>query len=451
MPGPGLTFAQILAKIRDDGLENVLDRWYSTYPATVVDDADENQQGKSQVHVEVLGFPDPHPRFSYPVSPYAGENYGFYFPPHKDSAVFVSFDHGNTNSARVVGSWWQNPDDARRPGTSHVPAEFVKSDGSAPTARGIKTKGGHGLIFEDDADQPHVELWSGENRTAGTPANKHHRVRLDDTLGEEEIVIASFGGHKSTWRDKAGDVFYETTTTDGHQLLMSDTDQHILVKTTNGYQILLDDAGQAITASTAGNHNFEMSDASRKVSITTAGQHQFALDDTAQEILAQTTGMQTIRMSDLTQSLTVSAKPGQSIVQGIAGTTLLEPAATTVLSGGPLALTGAGVAIQSTGGGASSMVTGGAMTTNFAGAKTDQIGGAWTVNVAGLLSFIVVGAVNIASSIISLGNGPTFFLVDSRFLDIYNNHTHPVTPAVTLAPSQPAIIGLHTTLQTTAA
>ena len=457
--GEGMTVGEKFDQIRNEGLENAFERYYSLYPGKVVDDCDEQQQGRACVKVRFLGFNENHPAPAYPISPYAGENFGFYFPPHKDAPVLVAFDNGDVNAPNYLGSWWPNKDKQstpRSPSKSHVPAEFVKSDGSSPTARGIKTKKGHGIIFEGEEEKAYVELWSGENQAVGSPAEKHHRVRLDDTKDSEEIVIASFGGHSTTWRDKAGDVFVKTATAGGHEILMSDKDseKRILIKTTDGNQILLDDSGQKIQAKTKGGHTVEMSDTTKKVSVTTTGFHTLELDDNAQHIQMKTKGLRTMLMSDLTQTITTQNVPGQTVTIAPAGTTVADPGLVTVTAGGALALTGTGVTMTSAAGGPSVQNASGITNNNFQGLKTDTLLGGYVAAIPlGLWSIIGASLISLGGLIVQLGSGTQFRLVTEEFFTAYNGHVHNTTAPG--APTGPVIIGqgipgAHTTIQTTA-
>jgi len=436
--GRGQTIGDWIAQIREEGLENSSNRYYSFYPACVADDNDPQQQGRSVVKVESLGFHEPQPLLSYPVSPYAGENFGFYFPPHKDSPVWVTFDHGDTHVARIHGSWWPNKNsssDPRPPIGSHVPAEFVKSDGSAPTARGIKVKQGHGLIFEGDVTNSHVELWTGENHIAGTLATKHHRIRLDDKPGEEGIVITSFGGHKSTWRDVVGDVYVEHQTTAGHRILMDDTGQKILVETGGGNSITLNDVDQ-------------------KISINTVAGQSLELSDPLQVIEAKTATGNTLTLDGTTLTNRILTTNGQILEQGITGTTVTDPGPVSVVAGGLLTMKGNGTTITSTGGSPAVQVASGVTNNSFTGLKKDTLLGGYTANITGVWSIVSASLVSIGSALVTLGSGAQFRLVNEQFFIAYNSHTHtssaPGFPTGLVLTGQ-GIPVTHTTTQTTAA
>lgn len=446
--------SEFFRDLREKGLENTIFRYYGDYLAVVTDDADPQQQGRVKVKVDSLGFNQPHGTFARPVSPYAGENYGFYFPPHAGERVLVSFDHGDISCPRVSGAWWLNPGGnprarkvERRPEYSHIPAEFRKeavigSDGKprmpSTTARGIKTKGGHGLIFEDEVDKQHVEIWTGRNKSAGQPADRRHRFRMDDTTGNEEIVLTTFGGHKTTWRDAAGEVYISTTTKGGHELLLDDTGQKILIKSKDGYQVLLDDGDQKIEVKTKGGHTATMSDADKKVSIETSSKHSVTLDDKLQQIgLVTASKLRQILMDDKLQQTLVQNSPGQSVAMGPAGTTVTEPGAATVIAGGVLSLTGAGVAIMSAGGGATNVEGTGISNEKFTGLKTSLLLGGFVQTIVGLWQTAAT-MVNIVSATIELGSGGTkYFLVTEKFLEVFMAHTHNVTALG--APSGPPL------------
>lgn len=501
MPGKGWDVSDFMKAIREMGLENALDRWYSVYPATIVDDADESQQGKSRVKVSLLGFPDEHPRFSYPISPYAGRNFGFFFPPHKDSPAWVSFDMGDTNSARVLGGWWMNEPSDKRPATSHVPAEFVKSDGSSPTARGIKTQGGSMLAFDDDTENYFTEITSGknpveiiENRDAqgnvvgtvaqiivGERAEKHHRIRLDDT--REQIIVASFGDvnenapvvfeadspstqankellsrlrHQITMRDKADDRFVEMKSigdddTNYHRVLLSDTDEKIHVMSTGQHFIEIDDASDRIVNSTADGFRTELNSSDKRAVMETPGSRVLRLDDDTN----------VITLNDSQHELTfdnsgtlLSDETGQPVtIQGQGNLSANFPSGNAEFN-----------AIDWT------KVLQGNRNVTITGNDTVSVTGNMTMNITGtlqkiaaMISMISSGSVTLTgttvtvnSATVNIGTGTLQRLVNEIFVPLFNSHFHisgnPGAPTLSASASGfTAVNGIHTTIATSAA
>jgi len=368
------------------GLENVARRFYSKYSAAVDDDADPQNQGRVKVVVDGLGRTKAHEQWAYPSSPYAGNNYGFFFPPHKGDRVWTWFHLGDKTQPAISGGWWCNPAIDKKPGTSHVPEEF-KSNGGSPTARGIKTQGGSGLKFEDAPATKHVELWAG-SFNEGAEATKQHRLRMDKTPGQEGVILETEGKHSSTWQDVAGQVYQEHKTPGGHRVFLSDTPTNeVIVEHATGHFLRMD-LGQ--------------------VRLTTAGGQLLNLSDLAPNL------------GTLIQTVT-----GQFIQQLPTGTTISDPGLMNLTAGGAMTLASQGIAIQSTSGAASSMVTGGVMDSTFAGLKTEKLQGGLTQTVTGLWNMGATIAKILSGDVeIGAAGDPKFFIVTEEFLTRFLLHTH---------------------------
>lgn len=124
-----------------------------------------------------------------PISPFAGNNFGFYFPPEvgKDQNVFVVFPNGMPGTPFYIGSWWY-PD--------QVPKEFRNEDKTV-TKRGIKTKGGHFILFEDDNQ-------SGRKKRTEIKSSSGHNVILNDT--DKKVDVLSAGGLHVEMDDNANKI-----------------------------------------------------------------------------------------------------------------------------------------------------------------------------------------------------------------------------------------------------
>jgi hypothetical protein len=451
----GVSISKLFREMRERGLENTFQRFYSFYQATVTDMKDEKQLGRGRVCLDSIGYDTPSPGMADVLTPYGGSDYGFFFPPYKDDVVYVSFDHGDVSSPMIVGSYW-GTSGQKRTTDSELPAEFVKSDGSAPTVRGIKVKAGSGLAFHETTDAVKVEMWTGASQGKGKTAEKHHKLTLDDTKDEERVVIATFGGHKTTWQDKTGEVYVKTTTIDGHEFLMDDTNEKVMIKTKQGHQALFDDKNQMIEVMSTGKSKFTIDDKKNVVTVRTVGGNQFTLDDSLKKIEGMTTGGRLFSMDDMTQMVkVVSPTPPQSVViSPTAGTTVSDasPGGVKVLAtAGPLVGSGLGTSMTSLGQPAATLNTGvtnttmiGAETKLLLGGSAQTIIGTWT------LSGAFIASIN--ALFILLGTGLQLRLVnESFFATAYNAHFHLTTIAG--APTSPPVVGLgipgtHTTIQT---
>lgn len=102
------------------GLENE-GLFYGTYKGQVVDNQDPDGQGKLKVHCPTIHgdtYPD---TWAWPISPFAGRQFGFFAIPDKDEWVWVVFDHGRPEYPIWSGGWWGDGD----PTSDMVPTNVV--------------------------------------------------------------------------------------------------------------------------------------------------------------------------------------------------------------------------------------------------------------------------------------------------------------------------------------
>jgi uncharacterized protein involved in type VI secretion and phage assembly len=114
----------------------------------------------------------------------AGNNRGAYFLPEKEDEVLVAFEDGDVEHPVVIGSLWNGQDAAPE----------TNGDGKN-NVRVIKSRSGHTLTFNDDADnhQEQVILKS----------NAGHAITLDDTQGSEKLSIIDKSGANKVVFDSA--------------------------------------------------------------------------------------------------------------------------------------------------------------------------------------------------------------------------------------------------------
>lgn len=452
--------------LKSYGLEYISGRYYSKYPGKVVLNSDPQQQGRVTVSVGALakngGAAAPNSDetlelHAYPSSPFSGKNYGFYFPPEKNDNIWVWFENGNPNQPQVSGGWWGNsfPDASqltadKPPQTSEIPVEFnsvrnaklennnslvqgvlapntttLDPDGDPKlplpdmTTRGIKSKRGHGILFEDDpvvsapgaataittfGRETRLELWTGEPgpTPSSTPgqapqplpaAIKRHRFVMSDALSN--ITITSNGKHSQIFDDRS-------------------TSQGIRITSTYGHQINIDDLLKSATFKTKLGHSYSASDITNTITISTVGKQSLVFND----IL-------------LTTTLTAT---GTSLVNTIGSATYQSGAAMQLTAGGALILTANGITIQSKSGAPSVTISGGVVNNIFTGLATEQYNGGLTQKVNGIYQ-LTADQLSLISTIISLGSlASKFHLIDERFIAFFNAHTHggPGTPPTIL-------------------
>lgn len=164
---------EVLQKLQTVGLE-YLGRYYGLYEAIVFDNDDPQTQGRIKVRVPSLGRDEPLELFAYPVSPFAGDGFGFFFPPEVGDRVWVVFQGGDPSLPLYMGGWWQNRTKAT--GASNIPPEARLS--GPPRIRSLRTKAGHRIIIDEDV-----------GITIQTPGGTI--VRLNDSTTTVEIISTS--------------------------------------------------------------------------------------------------------------------------------------------------------------------------------------------------------------------------------------------------------------------
>jgi len=398
-------FFAFVNAIRESGLEYASGRYYGKYGGTAKECADPQGQGRVRVSCEVVtGRRERLALWAYPASPFAGKDKGFFFPPDEDDMVHVEFDHGDPTQPRVTGSWWGNSAPEKTPDTSHVPREFAYVDG-LPKRRGIKTKRGHGILFDDDVSNPRVKLWSGEQTEPGAEAEVNHSLLFSDKTGEEQIVIASKGEHTISWIDVAGK-------------------EAIEIKSAQEHLIRLDDVKQEILIATKDQNFIQISQLLGKVTISTKAGQVVELTDTPAGIRVQDIGGNVIQTTPAGINV---VSPFNVTVAATGTATVTAGGAAAIAAGGALAITGAGLAVTSAGGAPAAMVASGVSSGQFVGIKNENFLGGLIQNIIGLwgVTAVLIEIVTLSAQIGSIGT--KFRLIDERFLAFYLSHTHSTT------------------------
>lgn len=173
-------------------------RFYGVYPATVVSITDPEDQGR--VRIQLPWSPDTgedvFEAWARLATMMGGNNRGSWFVPDVDDEVLVAFEGGDAKRPYVVGSLWNGQD---------APPETM--DGG------------------------------GENNVKVLRSRNGVKITLDDSSGQEQLVLETPGGHVVT----------------------------------------LDDGGSTITLQDSGGSTVEMGPSG--VSITTSGSFQVQASD----------------------------------------------------------------------------------------------------------------------------------------------------------------------------
>jgi uncharacterized protein involved in type VI secretion and phage assembly len=162
-------------------------RWYGVAPAVVTDISDPDGQGR--VRVRLPWSPDSgggqgYEAWARTATLFAGANRGSWFMPDVDDEVLVAFEHGDPRRPYVLGGLWNGRD---------APPQKVDRRN---TKKVIRSRNGV-------------------------------KVTLDDTDGQETLLLETPGGQKLTLKDGPGAVTIEDS---------------------NGNSVKLESAGMTLTA-----------------------------------------------------------------------------------------------------------------------------------------------------------------------------------------------------------
>ena len=137
----------------------------------------------------------------------AGKDRGSVFIPEVDDEVLVAFEQGNINMPYIIGGLW-NDEDATPEGNA---------DGKN-NIRLIKSRSGHKIVFDDNAEEKKekVEILT----------NSGHGIALDDTDKAGKIELKTKAGHIIVLDDKDGSEKIEIKDKTGNNLITIDSKEN---------------------------------------------------------------------------------------------------------------------------------------------------------------------------------------------------------------------------------
>jgi uncharacterized protein involved in type VI secretion and phage assembly len=125
------TDPELLAELAD----RLRNRFYGKYRGTVSDVDQSTLRIKAKVPA-VLGTTES--GWALPCVPYAGPEVGFFAVPEVGAGVWIEFEGGDVSYPIWTGCYWRS---------SELPSD------ASPTVKGIVTKAGHKLLFDDNGHQ----------------------------------------------------------------------------------------------------------------------------------------------------------------------------------------------------------------------------------------------------------------------------------------------------------
>lgn len=179
-----------LDKLILHGLES-FGRYYGTYRGIVHSNKDPEQRGRVQLSCPDVGASKPIYTWVDPSFSYSGKGVGEFCPPEDGSTVWVNFRNGDPSLPLCYWGGWCVEDGV--PKALGYPKAPDEKDPSAPTKRGITTKAGHYLVFNDEPDKEQVKLlWSkADGSKAGEEGSKTSHLSFNN---DGNIVVTDAVG-----------------------------------------------------------------------------------------------------------------------------------------------------------------------------------------------------------------------------------------------------------------
>jgi hypothetical protein len=215
------------------GLEHYR-KFYGIYRGEVTRTDDPEKRGRIQAHVPAalqVYAPDV---WIDPAFEGAGLDRGMFWPPELGDSVRVAFERGDARRPCIYwGGWYGAP--ASRSGLTEVPAELgYPGDNSAPTRRGVVTRMGHSLVFDDTPAGEAVKL-TWHLASSGDVARTDASATADRSQGDSAFL--SFDADGVRIRNAAGST-----------VLLDAKNRRIYVEDENGNKVTLDKDGARIQA-----------------------------------------------------------------------------------------------------------------------------------------------------------------------------------------------------------
>jgi hypothetical protein len=228
-------------KMREQGLEKVIGRYYSSYPAKVTDNKDPERLGKIKVKVPSLFADNELTSWARPKNfPNSGNKYGTFIPPEIDDWVWVEFHNGDTRYPNYMGGWVAKEE---------LHEDLGYDPDGVPTKRGIVFKNGSRIVIDETKDKDSVTIASksasGEQKIVMSlekdkeklsVLSKSHKIEMDD---KEESITVTHKANTVLLIDKKGSLSVKGAS--GVTISFSEEDGTMLLKTKDGASVKMKD------------------------------------------------------------------------------------------------------------------------------------------------------------------------------------------------------------------
>lgn len=200
------------------------------------------------------------------ISYMAGKDRGTFWLPEVEDEVLVAFMHGDINDGVVLGALWNGNDKAiysNKDAAGKVTENAFqgKHEAKKNDLRVFRSRVGHQLVFNDNANEPRVALHTKQK----------HRIVLDDKNNEptqieiydgkeENYILIDTKNKKITIESKSGDMLLkckETFTVEAKEIKMK-SDQNTTITVGKNFEMK---ASSNMTIKASGTGDIESSDA----------------------------------------------------------------------------------------------------------------------------------------------------------------------------------------------
>jgi hypothetical protein len=216
----------LILKIKKFGLENVFKRFYSKYPAQVVDIKDPENRGRVKLKVPDILDDTELAEWAEPILISAGKDksasgatngsFGVFYPPKVDDFVWVQFRMGDLRNPLYFGGWWAENEKPAILSDEYVNAIFI-------------SRYGHKIILDETPDNAKITL----------ETDKKFKVEIDE--GSDKILIQTgLTENKIELSDQAGSEYILIEDKNGAQLKFDLSSKKITLVSTGAGDITID-------------------------------------------------------------------------------------------------------------------------------------------------------------------------------------------------------------------
>jgi len=197
------------------GLERFCGRYYGIYPARVIDNRDPEGRGRVRATCPAINMPEEkHVPGGFWMLPCMnglgttadGQMSGIFHPPEEGTNIWVQFQFGDPRCPIYMGGFV----------TTKQTADTFNSDDMAdvgPTKRGIRTKAGHFIRFNDDPDKLEITIARGDGE--GEPTSQFISL-----THEGHTLITNKNGSSLYMNGEENETTLQTLDSDGNVTAM---------------------------------------------------------------------------------------------------------------------------------------------------------------------------------------------------------------------------------------